>query len=69
MIQSSCMINKVKPQKITGTITLPNKKAIEIDNHAVDNNDSPKSDKEFISSLKKAVGKGLFPKSLDFHVQ
>ena len=68
MIQSSYMIHKVKPRKVTGTITLPNKKAIVIDNQAVDNNGSRRSDQEFINSLKKAVGKGLFPNPLDLHV-
>lgn len=53
--------NKIKPEKVTGMVSLPNKSSVKINRYAVDSNESEKTAEEFIKSLKKASGKELFP--------
>lgn len=58
-------VNKVKPEKVNGTVSLPNKPSIKISKQAVESNESKKTTEEFIESLKKASKKGLFPPLLN----
>lgn len=57
--------NKVKPEKVNGTVSLPNKSSVKIDQLAVASNKSEKTAEEFIKSLKKASKKELFPPLLN----
>lgn len=54
------MKNKVEPQKVKGTISLPSLPPIKIGNNAVQNNGSAKTSSEFILSLEKAVKNNIF---------
>ncbi|MDP2649672.1 MAG: hypothetical protein Q8P10_02405 [bacterium] len=53
--------NKVKPEKVNGTVSLPNESSVKINQQAVDNNESEKTNEEFIKSLEKASKRELFP--------
>ncbi|MBU3978558.1 hypothetical protein KJ980_03205 [Patescibacteria group bacterium] len=53
--------NKVEPQQVQGTITLPNKPPIQINQNAVESSGSGKSGEEFIKSLKEAAKNEVFP--------
>lgn len=57
--------NKVKPEKVNGVVSLPNKSSVKINQQAVDSNESEKTAEEFIKSLKKASKKELFPPPLN----
>lgn len=59
------IMNKVKPEEVKGTISLPNKPSVKINKQAVPNNGSGKTGKEFIKSLKEASKKALFPQILN----
>ncbi|MBI2590824.1 MAG: hypothetical protein HYW33_03030 [Candidatus Blackburnbacteria bacterium] len=60
--------NKVKPEKVGGTVSLPSVPVVKINKQAVENNESEKSDREFIETLKKASGKRIFPSPLNYDV-
>ncbi len=53
-------VNKVTPQEVKGTISLPSMPPVHIGGSAVDNNGSIKTSAEFISSLKKAAKDEVF---------
>lgn len=57
--------NKVKPEKVNGLVSLPNKSSVKINQQAVDSNESQRTAKEFIQSLRKASKKELFPPILN----
>lgn len=57
--------NKVKPEKVNGIVSLPNKYSVRINQQAVDSNESKRTAEEFIKSLKRASKKELFPPLLN----
>jgi hypothetical protein len=54
--------NKITPQQIQGTIRISNGEVININTHAISNNESNKSSKNFVKNLQKAIKEDLFKK-------
>lgn len=57
--------NKVKPEEVRGSVSLPSIPPITINSKAVGNNKSEKTPEQFIKSLKEASKKALFPPMLN----
>ena len=56
--------NKVKPEEVKGTITLPSQETpFEIGKDAVENNKSTKTPEEFVRALEEAAKNDLFSPS------